>query len=119
MKKIPGLLLLLLITLNVRSQSLVDSLSNSRFTLEDSVGPALVRLAMKNPALTVVDKQIDASKYEWQTSKASWFNNIVANFNLNERNITGGGSDPESNVFYPRYNFSLNLPLGNFITKGK
>lgn len=115
MKKLTALLLVLC-CLNAKSQqSLVDSLGNSRFTMDDSIGRALAEYATLSVDLKVIDKQIEASKWEWKTNKASLLNNIAANFNLNERNIKG--KDSLNNIFYPRYNFSLTLPVGNFITK--
>jgi outer membrane protein TolC len=114
MRRIFGVILLT-ISLNVNSQTLLDSLSSSSFSLEDTIGPALVKIAMNGLDLKVIDKQIDASRFEWQSNKGSWLNNLNANFNLNELNIKP--VNPERNIFYPRYNFSLLLPLGTFITK--
>jgi outer membrane protein TolC len=115
MKKIFGLVFLCF-SIAVHSQSLVDSLSNPAFNLEDTIGKSLADMVTQSPEVKMVDKQIEASRFEWKTNKASWLNNINASFNLNERNLTGS-SDPNSNLFYPRYNFNLNIPLGNFITK--
>ena len=114
MKK-TALSVLLLVSLNAMSQDLLDSLSNPRFTMDDSLGRRLADLAGTSVELKIIDKQIEAAKYEWQTNRASLLNNLSANFNLNENNINV--SNLATNVFYPRYNFGLNLPLGNFITK--
>ncbi|MET0635103.1 MAG: TolC family protein [Chitinophagaceae bacterium] len=115
MKKLTGILFLI-VSLNASSQNLLDSLANPRFTLEDSIGKRLAELATSNVDLKVIDKQIEAARYEWKTNRASLLNNISANFNLNERNIKTN-NNPETNIFFPRYNFGLTLPLGNIITK--
>lgn len=104
---------------NINAQSLIDSLSSLRFSLSDSVGEKLVELAMNNPSLKVMDEQIEASKYEWGIQKAGWLNNINASFNLNEGNLRNNSSPTDAVGFYPRYNFNLSVPLGNFFTRPK
>ncbi|HEY0356269.1 MAG TPA: TolC family protein [Flavisolibacter sp.] len=100
------------------AQSLIDSISSLRFTMVDSVGEELVKIAMNNPALKVIDEQIEAGKYEWEIQRAGWLNNFNASFNLNEGNLKSS-TTTETIGFYPRYNFNLSIPLGHFITRGK
>jgi outer membrane protein TolC len=100
------------------AQSLIDSLSNPGFTLQDTLAEKLAEVALTaNPNLKLADRQVEAGLYGWQRSKSVMFNNVQASFNLNEGNI----NPPEDrvNLFYPRYNLSLNLPLGLLVTRPK
>lgn len=120
MKKITCILFIFsLYAPNVKAQSLIDSLSSLRFTMTDTLGEELVKLAMNNPSIKVIDEQIEAGKLEWGIQKAGWLNNINASFNLNKGNLRPATSPTDFVGFYPRYNFNLNLPLGNIVTKGK
>ncbi len=113
-------LLFLIVTCQAHSQSIIDSLSRVKLGLRDTVGEALAELALKNLQVKVLDKEIEVNKYNWQLNKASWLNNLRASFNMNEANLK---STPvvsgERNIFYPRYNFNLTVPLGDFITNPK
>ena len=100
------------------AQSLVDSIGNPGFSLQDSVGEKLAELAVKNRKVIVAEKGMEVAKYEIQKNKAAWLNNVGANFNLNEYNLNSQVAK-DQNLFYPRYNLSLNLPLGFFFTKAK
>ena len=111
-------LVLIAFFLNGNAQSLVDSIGNPGFSLQDSIGEKLADLAINNRKVKVADVQMKVSKYEIQKNKASWLNNVGANFNLNEYNLNSQAANGQ-NLFYPRYNLSLNLPLGFFFTKSK
>jgi hypothetical protein len=50
--------------------------------------------------------------------KLSWMNNFNASFNLNEFSLQNSLFQ-QQNSFFPRYNFSLSLPLGVVSTKKK
>ncbi len=102
-----------------KAQSLIDSLSSLQFTMRDSVGQKLADLAMNNPSIKVTDEQIEASKYEWGIQKAGWLNNLNATFNLNEGNLRSSSGPTDVVGFYPRYNFNLSVPIGNFLTRPK
>lgn len=106
---------LLFFSLRGNSQSLIDSLISSNFTYNDSIGYKLISFALENPLFNLIDKQIEGSKYDVTAVKGSWLNTVTASFNLNEFNITGVATD--QNLFFPRYNFGLILPMGIFITK--
>lgn len=99
------------------SQSLTDSLASRGLILDDSTGKMLAELVTNSPSIRVASKIAEASRYEWKSTSASWLNNLRASFNLNELNIKSSGSD--ENVFYPRYNFNLLVPIGMFFTNGK
>jgi outer membrane protein TolC len=72
----------------------------------------LVELAMQNPALAVYDSKAEINRYETTKAKAQWLNMLSAAGNLNEFTLKNNST---SNSFYPRYNFSLMIPLGNLI----
>lgn len=117
MKKII-VLSLVLIALKGRSQNLNDSLSNVNFELDDSTAARLAELAMsKSLDLKILDKQTEMNLYDLQKAKGNYLNNFTASFNLNEINLKPRAE--QGNVFFPRYNFNLSLPLGTFITKPK
>ncbi|CAL1518083.1 TolC family protein [Chitinophaga sp. MM2321] len=76
----------------------------------------LVELALQNPDVEqyAIRKQIN--KYETNSITAGWLNHFSAAGNLNEftlKNSSGSGNG--NNLYYPRYNFGVNLPLGNLI----
>lgn len=102
----------------VKSQSLVDSISNTGFSLNDSIAEKLSLLAMYNKKITVSDKAIAVSQQEVDKSKAMWFNNLAFNSNFNEFTINNT-LQGQQNIFFPRYNINLNLPLGFFLTRPK
>ena len=116
MKKIVIFLFLASFTLKSSGQSLIDSLMSTGFSYNDSIGLKLVDLAMNNPVLGLIDKQIEGSKYEVSALKGSWLNVFTASFNMNEYNIQGS-KDSLQNLFYPRYNFGLTIPMGIWFTK--
>lgn len=120
MKKIICILFVFtLYSQNTKAQSLIDSLSSLRFTMTDTVGEELVKMAMSNPSIKIIEEQIEAGKLEWGIQKAGWLNNLNASFNLNEGNLRRTTSPNDFVGFYPRYNFNLSVPLGNFVTKTK
>jgi len=79
---------------------------------QKDIAEKLVALAWKN---NPDNKQvIDASAYalyDWKTSKVTFLNQLVFTGNLNEYNINPPAGQT-SNLFFPRYNISLAIPLG-------
>lgn len=118
MKKI----LILMVTcacLQVKAQSLIDSVSRLGFTLEDSTAEKLALLAVsKNPGMKVLDKEIEANLYVWKSKRSGWLSSLTPSFNLNEGNLKRQDSALQ-NLFYPRYNFNLSLPLSTFFVRPK
>lgn len=111
-------LLLVLVFSAAGAQSLLDSVGNPGFNLQDTISDKLADLAVSNRNVLVEQRQLDVKNYEMKKNRAAWLNNIGANFNLNEANIkSNAGSN--ANLFFPRYNLSLNLPLGYFFTKAR
>jgi len=80
----------------------------------DDFSEKLVQLAWKNhPAnqSLLVDKEI--AEINLTQARWSWLSQITASGNLNEYTIS---PDPEVNVFFPRYNFGVLIPLGIFVS---
>jgi len=71
----------------------------------------LVELALSNPDMKVHDLKKQVTKYESNRAKAEWLNHFSATGNLNEFTLKNG----DNNTFFPRYNFGVTVPLGNFI----
>lgn len=115
MKKIMLCVFILTASL-VKAQSIVDSISDPGFILRDTVSEKLAEFAVNNYQIMMQKSRVNEMQYEVKKSKAAWLNNIAVTGNLNEANLkssTTGGQ----NVFFPRYNFGLTLPLGTFFTK--
>lgn len=74
----------------------------------------LVQLALQNPTFEVADRQVNKSLYELRKAKGSWLSPLMATGNINEFSIN---QDPNVPNFYPRYNFSVTVPLDLFSTK--
>jgi outer membrane protein TolC len=73
----------------------------------------LVELAMQNPALKAYETRTQINKYQTNKAKAQWLNMLTAAGNLNEYTLKNSSSN---NTFFPRYNFSLTIPLGALVT---
>ncbi|WP_375579315.1 TolC family protein [Marivirga tractuosa] len=77
----------------------------------------LVQLAWKNhPANEEVKKSVDLAKYDLKISKRYWLDGFRMTGNLNEFNIDPARDITNRSQFFPRYNFSLALPLGQLFT---
>ena len=103
------------------SQTIVDSLSSLSFTMKDDVAEKLAVLALenkKNPNIVLLDKGVEAGFYGWKSARAAWTNSLNASFNVNEGNLKKRDTGI-ANVFYPRYNFNLSVPLGLFFARPK
>ena len=74
----------------------------------------LVQLAMQTPTFEIADRQVNKSLYELRKAKGSWLSPLMATGNINEFSIN---QDPNVPNFYPRYNFSVTLPLDLFSSK--
>ncbi|MGB8190665.1 MAG: TolC family protein [Chitinophagaceae bacterium] len=74
----------------------------------------LVQLAMQNPNYEVADRNVNKSLYELRKAKGSWLGLLSAQANVNE--FTLDKNNPAA-TFYPKYNFSLTVPLDVFTGK--
>lgn len=79
----------------------------------------LVQLALQNPNFEIADRRVNVAEYQLRKAKGSWLGMFSAAGNLNELSIkqSTSTSTEVGNVFYPRYNFSVNIPLDVFSAK--
>lgn len=79
----------------------------------------LVQLAWQNnPASLIVLDEVKNAQDEARNARKEWMRDVQATFNLNEANLRA--TDSSGSVFFPRYNFGLNLNLYNILSqKGK
>jgi len=110
--------LLVISFFNSSGQSLVDSISNTDFSLNESVAEKLSTLAVNNRKVDIAEKTIQSSKFAVGREKATWFNNLTFASNFNEYTINGS-LQGQQNFFFPRYNLSLSLPFGYFFSQSK
>jgi len=111
--------LLLLLSFDLKAQTVVDSLSSLNFTFKDTLSDQLADLVVqKHNRTKVADKQIEAGLYEWKRTKTFWAANITPSFNLNEGNLRAQDS-AFGNLFFPRYNLNLSVPLSTFFSRPK
>lgn len=110
--------LLVISSFTSSAQSLVDSISSTGFSLNESVAEKLSTLAVNNRKVEIAEKTIQSSKFVVDREKATWFNNLTFASNFNEYSINGS-LQGQQNFFFPRYNLSLSLPFGYFFTQSK
>lgn len=74
----------------------------------------LCTTAIKNNYnIKILRKEIDIKEKELTLSKYNWMQNLMLTGNLNEFNFVD--NEELGNVFFPRYNFSVRLPLGDIV----
>ncbi len=74
----------------------------------------LVQLAWQNhPNNNSQKEQVKISQIDMQLSKRRWLQNFRVSGNLNEFNIDPSSDLNNRSQFFPKYNFSLTLPLGD------
>jgi outer membrane protein TolC len=88
-------------------------------TSETDIREKLVQLALQNPNYEIADRRVSIAEYNLRKAKGSWLGLFSAQGNLNELSLksNGGGNGLNGQIFYPRYNFSLTLPLDFFSAK--
>jgi len=87
---------------------------------ETDIREKLVALALQNPGYEVMDRKAKVAEFTLKKAKGSWLGLFGAQGNLNELSIKqggGSGNGPENALFFPRYNFSVNIPLDFFSAK--
>lgn len=112
------LLGILCFSINSFCQSSIDAIAAPGFIMSDKVGHALANLAVQHYRIKIADDNIKYTQQEMDKVKLSWMNNLNASFNLNEFSLQNSLFQ-QQNSFFPRYNFSLSLPLGFIATKKK
>jgi len=77
----------------------------------------LVQLAMQNPQYEMADHAANAAEYQIRIAKGNWLNIFSASGNVNEftiNKLTGTGSEATQNIYYPKYNLGLTIPMDLF-----
>ncbi len=76
----------------------------------------LVQLAWMNwPEGAIAQEEVKNAQSDEKNTRKEWMRDVQATFNLNEANLRA--PDTSSNVFFPRYNFGLNLNLYNILSQ--
>lgn len=109
---------ILFLSITSYCQSNLDTIATPGFIMSDKVGHALANLAVEHYRVRIADDNIKFTQQEMDKVKLSWMNNLNASFNLNEFSLQNSLFQ-QQNSFFPRYNFSLSLPLGFIATKKK
>lgn len=108
-------------TLAVAAQQVPPPQSTYRPNVKSSetdIREKLVALALQNPGYEQADRKVNVAEYQLKKAKGSWLSLFGAQGNLNELSIKqGNGTLPEGGIFFPRYNFSVNLPFDFFSAK--
>ncbi len=107
-----------LLSIKAFSQSNLDAIATPSFMMNDKVGHELSKLAAAHYRIKIADDNVKYTQQEMDKIKLSWMNNLNASFNLNEFSLQNSLFQ-QQNSFFPRYNFSLSLPLGFIATKKK
>lgn len=86
---------------------------------ETDIREKLVALALQNPNYEIADRNVNVAEANLRRAKGSWLNIFFVSGNLNELSIKQDNSSNGLNgqIFYPRYNFGVNLPLDFFSSK--
>lgn len=76
----------------------------------------LVQLAWLNsPDGAIALEEVKNAQDDAKNVRKEWMRDVQATFNLNEGNLRS--KDSTNNVFFPRYNFGINLNLYNVLTQ--
>ncbi len=78
----------------------------------------LVQLALQNPNFEIADRNVNVATYQLRKAKGSWLGALSASGNVNEYTIDKGAAPAGQANLYPKYNFSFNLPLDFFTSRG-
>jgi outer membrane protein TolC len=77
----------------------------------------LIQLAMQGPDYEIMDHNAQAATYNIRIAKSAYLGLFSAQGNINEFTITGTPSSTTGVAipyYYPKYNFSLNIPFDIF-----
>jgi len=82
--------------------------------INDDIREKLVQLAWKNhPMNQLIIKDYEIAKITLTQTRWSWLDQFGVQGNINEFTIN---PNPDINLFYPRYNFGVTIPLGILVT---
>lgn len=121
-KLIFSLLLLGLIGQTQAQQTDFETLILPAETKARDFSEYLVQLAWMNcPACQSVQDNVKVAQDEAKNTRKEWMRDVQATFNLNEGNLrkqkAGDSLGLNPNIFFPRYNFGVNLNLYNLTTQ--
>lgn len=106
-------------TLWGQDSSVISLLDESQLEVkQEGLRQRLVELALQNSDKKIAELQEDASKDLIGVAKAGWLNSLFASSYWNEYSISPPDKE-QFNLYYPKYNFGVNIPLGIFITVPK
>jgi outer membrane protein TolC len=121
---IAGICLLMLTAATVKAQqptgrnvSTYHANDTSKIT---DIRERLVQLALQNPKFEVADRNVNVANYTLRKAKGGWLGALSATGNLNELSLkqnSGSTGGVNQATLFPRYNFSLNLPLDYFTSR--
>lgn len=119
MKKLKLLLLLTCFGFVLAAQDFEYSMRSQEEQRQiNEFGEILVQVAIENhPDSKIALENVNISEQEHKISKFSWLNQISVNGNLNEASIDPPDTEQGQNLFFPRYNFGIQIPLGIFLTQ--
>lgn len=79
----------------------------------------LVELALQGPQYKTTDHQIKISEYQLSTAKKSWLNLLTISTNINDQTFNNTQVSSNGTTYvYPKYFFSLTIPLGVIFSMG-
>jgi outer membrane protein TolC len=107
---------LLFLFSTVQSQSLIDSIGSTDFMIQETIAEKLADLAVSSNRVKIAEKGMEVSKAEIKKSQADWLNVFTGSYNHVLFNLNNPLKS-QSSQFWPKYNATLNLPLGFFFTR--
>lgn len=93
-----------------KTTKIVQEDGQNILTAEDVIKDHLVRIALRNPALTIGDANIRIAELNRKKAGSSWLGSIAFGGNVNEFVI----SNPKTASFFPKYNAGITIPLNIF-----
>ena len=82
------------------------------------LGDKLVELAfMYQPNHAIKEEKALIAKEQVKLAKSSWLDQLSISANLNESFINPPPKDVATNVYYPKYNVGIRVPLGIFVSQ--
>lgn len=84
---------------------------------ETDIREKLVALALQNPNYEIADRNVNVVESNLKRAKGAWLNIFFAQGNLNELSLkqeSNNNNGLNGQVFYPWYNFGINLPFDFF-----
>jgi len=105
----------ILLSLSAGAQTVKKSFHSDTIRITD-IREKLVQLAMQGPTYEIADHTSQAALYNIKIAKSAYLGLFAAQANVNEWTIFG--APKQNNVaipyYYPKYNFSLNVPFDIF-----